>query len=576
LARVPVFRLTSLLAFSGAATLLSGSVVFAGAWQDNDAAPAEREAGIPITDPLVVEKCGTCHAADDKGNLSRISWMRTTPEGWAQSIKRMVSLNGLTIEAADSRAIVRSLAASHGLAPEEAKAVMYLPEKRMIDEGNIPNDDVRGACAACHSFAQPLSWRRSKSEWKTLQDMHVALYSQADAQYRRDAAATGEGAKKRTRGDVALEYMRKTAPLHTPEWAAWSARTRSPRLAGEWLVTASVPGQGRFVGTMRVAGGPGTDAFSTDMTLRPLEGGAAIRRTGSGLVYGGYAWRGRSSSGAAGGGPDALTSGVREAMWFSPDQQHAEGRWFWGEYHEFGYDVKLTRATAAPTILAVTPGMAKAGSKGLRFRIVGHNLPAVSAADIDLGAGVTVTNIVSTAPGELVVTADVAESATSGPRDVGVGGTVLEKAFPVYRRVDFLKVTPETGLARLGGAKHPKGYQQFEAIGYEFGPDGKQGTADDIAIGPVDVTWNIKEFPTVWYDDDVKFVGTLDQKALFTPASDGPNPARRFGRNNYGEVWVTATAKAERDRYGKPLSGRAFLVVTVPTYQRWDQPEVSQ
>ena len=27
---------------------------------------------------------------------------------------------------------------------------------------------------------------------------------------------------------------------------------------------------------------------------------------------------------------------------------------------------------------------------------------------------------------------------------------------------------------------------------------------------------------------------------------------------------------------GKPLAGRSYLVVTVPTYIRWDQPEVSK
>ena len=32
------------------------------------------EEGIPVTDPLVIAKCGTCHTRDDKGNLSRISW----------------------------------------------------------------------------------------------------------------------------------------------------------------------------------------------------------------------------------------------------------------------------------------------------------------------------------------------------------------------------------------------------------------------------------------------------------------------------------------------------------------------
>ena len=48
------------------------------------------EPGIPVTDPLVVAKCSGCHSKDDKGNLTRISWERSSPEGWQQAIKRMV------------------------------------------------------------------------------------------------------------------------------------------------------------------------------------------------------------------------------------------------------------------------------------------------------------------------------------------------------------------------------------------------------------------------------------------------------------------------------------------------------
>jgi quinohemoprotein amine dehydrogenase len=50
-------------------------------------------------------------------------------------------------------------------------------------------------------------------------------------------------------------------------------------------------------------------------------------------------------------------------------------------------------------------------------------------------------------------------------------------------------------LARLGGSeKHPKGYLQFEAIGYDKGAD-TASTADDVAVGPIDATWAMAEFP---------------------------------------------------------------------------------
>src|SRR5437870_637605 len=145
----------------------------------NQGASQSTDEGIPVTDPLVIAKCGTCHTKDAKGNLSRISWERTTPEGWEEAIKRMVRLNGLAITAEDARTIVKSLSITHGLAPEEARPVMYIPEHRILDETNIPNDTVRDACATCHPFGRPLSWRRSKDDWRLLANLHTALFPHA-------------------------------------------------------------------------------------------------------------------------------------------------------------------------------------------------------------------------------------------------------------------------------------------------------------------------------------------------------------------------------------------------------------
>ena len=103
-------------------------------------ASEETEPGIPVTDPLVIS-VRDLPRQGRKGNLSRISWERSTPEGWEEAIKRMVRLNGMTITPAEARSIVKYLATYHGLAPEEAKAVMYMPEHRLVDETNIPNDD---------------------------------------------------------------------------------------------------------------------------------------------------------------------------------------------------------------------------------------------------------------------------------------------------------------------------------------------------------------------------------------------------------------------------------------------------
>jgi quinohemoprotein amine dehydrogenase len=549
------------------------------------AKPAPEE-GIPVTSPLVVSKCGGCHTKDQHGNLLRISWERATPEGWEEAIKRMVRLNGVSLTPDEARSIVKYLATYHGLAPEEAKPVMYYAEHRIQDETNIPTDNVRGACANCHPLARPLSWRRSPEDWKLLANLHIALYPTADEAFRLGINAGGfdESRHHLEPGaplpvDEALAFLSKTAPLATPEWAAWRARMRAPKLAGRWIVSASMPGHGRFYGYMEVEPNAGTDdQFSTRVTLTSVRDGSTVSRTGHSLVYAGYAWRGRSKgTPAANAAPDDLSSEMREVLWFSPDQNAAEGRWFWGQYQEFGFDVKLQRTSAEPALIGADRSSLKTGSQAARVRLIAESLPAqIAPADLDFGTGVTVRRIVSHSATEIVAEVDVAADAVPGKRDIAFGRSVLPSAIAVYDRIDYVKVVPESALARLGSETHPKGYQQFDAVAYQRGADGKSHTADDVELGPIDVNWSVEEFYAVYGDDDKEFVGSLSPTGFFTPASDGPNPQRKFSRNNYGDVWVVATAKNEKDKDGRPMAGKSYLVVTVPAYIQWDQPEVGQ
>ena len=543
------------------------------------------EEGIPVTNQLVISKCGTCHTRDEKGNLSRISWERATPEGWEEAIKRMGRLNGVRLAPDEARAILKYLATDHGLAPEEAKPVMYYAERRLLDETNIPNDNVRGACTYCHAIARPLSWRRSAQDWNYLENLHVALYPQADEAFRLGMNAGGFDEDRHHRDpnaplpvDEAVAYFSKAAPLHTPEWAAWRARMRAPKLTGRWLVSAYILGKGKYYGDLEVQAGGAEDEFTTRVTLKSVKDGSTMTRTGHSLVYAGYAWRGRSKgTPASNPAPNDLGSEMREVLWFSPDQSSAEGRWFWGQYQEFGFDVTLRRPSADPTVIGVDRSALKTGSQGNRVRLIAESLPAqIQPADLDFGAGVTVRRVVSHTPTEIVAEVDVAANAISGKRDIAFRRSVLPDAIAVYDRIDYLKVVPDTALARLGSTVHPKGYQQFDVVAYNRGADGKPHTADDVELGPIDVSWSVEEFYSMYGDDDREFVGSLSDSGFFTPSSDGPNPQRKFSRNNYGDVWVVATAKNEKDKDGKPLQGKSYLVVTVPAYMQWDQPEVGQ
>ena len=309
-----------------------------------------------------------------------------------------------------------------------------------------------------------------------------------------------------------------------------------------------------------------------------MKDGSKIERTGNGLVYAGHSWRGRSkTSETAKLPPDSMAREMREAMWISPDQSYAQGRWFWGEYQEFGIDVKLSRVGAEPLVTLLNKSSLKTGSTAQSIKLIGENFPAdATAADLDFGPGVTVKSLVSKSNSELVAEVDVAATAVSGKRDVAFRRSILPAALAIYDRVDYIKVTPESTVARLGSDVHPKGYMQFEAVGYQRGADGKAHTADDVELGVIEVSWSVEEYMATYGDDDKEFVGTLNGTGFFTPSLDGPNPARKDSRNNYGNIWIVATAKDAKGKDDKPLVGKSYLVVTVPMYLRWDQPEVGQ
>ena len=137
--------------------------------------------------------------------------------------------------------------------------------------------------------------------------------------------------------------------------------------------------------------------------------------------------------------------------------------------------------------------------------------------------------------------------------------SVLPGAIAIYDRVDYIKVAPDSAMAAFGDQAHGRGYQQFEAIGYQRGPDGKLHTADDVELGPLDpndVTWSLEVFYSS-PGSSTDFVGKISPSGFFTPAADNPNA-------NF-DVWVVATL-SRKGQNGKPLVGKSYMVVTVPTY----------
>lgn len=134
-------------------------------------------------------------------------------------------------------------------------------------------------------------------------------------------------------------------------------------------------------------------------------------------------------------------------------------------------------------------------------------------------------------------------------------------------RVDRIAVEPPYQIARVGdgGGPIPKEYAVFDAVAWSNGPDGKPETADDVKLGVVPASWRSEPWnEQARVERDVEFAGKFEDPSvgLFTPGDAGPNPARKYGTNNAGNLKVIATVKDG----ARELGGEAHLIVTV---QRW-------
>ncbi len=523
---------------------------------------AKDRAGIPVTHQLVIDRCKACHDVDEQGRMSRISYMRKSPEGWEISIKRMVRLYEILLEPAEAREMVRYLANDHGLTREEAARGLYEAERRVHWSEADRDQDLRKTCGACHTLGRVLSQQRDEKEWKLLKATHLAFFPLADFQAFRGRSRFGgdsgidfenmteaeieeiferrrrEARRKGDRADKVLRALAKSQPLMSESWKTWSVNRRSVPVAGTWAVKGHEVGVGDLFGTL-VVRKDGEDTYVTEWRLARADGSSLVRR-GKGILYAGYSWRGRSSG-------EGDEESWREVLLLDDSWNAMKGRLFWGAYSEIGIDVDLMRLTGTPRIFAVQNGALPIPSQSHRLTVLGDGFPEdLAAGDFSLGQGITVKNAVRESADRVVLTVDVAVTAERGRRKISFRATPGPDLLVLYDTVDYIKVEPGRGLARVGGRAMPPQTERFEAWSMNRGPDGKLYTEDDYAIEVVPAKWSLEEFPIRENDDDVRFVGRIDaDTGVFTPALDGPNPNRRFEANNVGEVYVVAETELE-------------------------------
>ena len=334
------------------------------------AAPDE---GIPVTDADVLKACGSCHVRDDKQRMTRISYRRATPENWELTVRRMMSLNKVQIPPDVARRVIKSLSDSHGLAPEEARSIMFDAERRLVDFTYSADMETNDLCRRCHSIGRVLSERRTRDEWNGLIAMHRYYYPGVDGGsggFRRGgppapgrgAAATGRGrAGDSGRGgenqqpvDRALTRLIADFPLISQEWTAWSAAMRTPRLAGRWALAGYEIGKGPVYGQVTISDRPDmADSFLTDGRFVYAKGGQTVTRRSRAIVYTGFQWRGRSAD-----TPDDPGT-WREVAFIERNGQEIKGRWFTGGHDETGIDITLRRVSNDPLVSGTDVGLAE-------------------------------------------------------------------------------------------------------------------------------------------------------------------------------------------------------------------------
>ncbi len=572
--RSALFRPLSLLVLFLASTASDGHSQVPRASRSREDRERTPRRGIPVNDPLLVKHCDSCHRVDERGMMGRISFMRKNPEGWELSMKRMIRHHELKITPDEARSMIRTLSHRHGLTRSEAATSMYEAERRVHWSEAEHDQDLRDSCGGCHTLGRVFSQRRDLREWQLLKATHLAFFPLSNSAFRgrgrRSSERTGRTSGSSSRGtssrqtpgtfdpgsssresressdrggqdraDRVLADLARQYPLFTPEWEEWQLQEQEVPVAGTWTVIGHEVSRGDVRGFLTIERVE-SNQFTTRWQLRYGDGKEVVR-TGRGVMYAGYSWRGRTTlSPDMAGEPRQL----REVLLLDGEWKSMKGRLFTGGYNELGMDVTLHRHTGAARIFGVDDGGIQVPSRGRTLVVHGHALPEdLVPADFHLGAGITVTGARRIDAHTVDLTLDVERQAVLGPRRIAYRTARAPKLLTLYDTIDYIRIEPGEGFARVGGVAMPKQLERFEAVAVHRGPDEKPYTEDDVAVRVVDATWKLEEFHVRENDDDVKYVGTIDEKTgVFVPAVDGPNPKRKWRANNIGNVHVSATA----------------------------------
>lgn len=498
---------------------------------------------------LLQQNCMGCHVPENMKplQLSRISHQRKTPEGWLMTIARMQLVHGLKISDENRRTLVKHLADTQGLSPEEAAPYRYVLERR-LNHIEDKQPELAEMCARCHSEARVGLQRREQDEWDKLVHFHLGQWPSVEySAMGRDRDWFGIA-----RNEV-VPFLGENYGLQSDSWESWLSQA-SIDASGRWRVAGEMPGRGAFHGEMVVTA-KGDDNYKLKFKGR-FDNGEKLSGKGKAIIYSGYEWRG-----------DLKLDGERyqQVLALDPKSQSLTGRMYLKSQETLGLDLQAVRDSKA-TLLAASPTYLKADEE-TRVSLRGSQL----SGDIRISGGVEIVAVEKRSAEEITLRLRAPKDAGSRQVSVHVGDQTLQDGLAIYTNLSRVEVTPSYAVARVGdgGGQTGKVKAAFQAVGYSAGADGIDGTDDDIRLGVMPASWSLSPFDAKAIEDkDMEFAGSIDPKTgVFTPGEAGPNPARKYGTNNAGHLNVVAKVEGS----DKTVEASAELLVTV---QRWNNPPI--
>ncbi len=507
----------------------------------------------PSAREVLETRCSGCHAPHEEGGaLDAIEAQRKSPEGWSMTLSRMVRTHGVELQAGEARRLVKYLSDHYGLAPKEVEPYRFILEQRNTRTTQDVPKPLQAGCIQCHSYARIALQRRTQDSWQRLPDAKVALMANIGS----ETASAGQ-LKAYWFDDAknhAVPHLIAQQPFETAAWTAWQA-AKKPDYAGTWLVVGHDPGRGgEYTGQLTLTAGE-DDQYAGTFSYTFADG-SQMEGSTTGTIYTGFQWRGVAQA-----TQDEKETQQREILFASEDGNTLTGRRLLTNFGDLGMDETWYRVQDGARLLSVSPAMIQTGSpQTVKIFGMGFSGEMLSTEQVSFGEDVGVLSLrlddSRTLVAEVFARAGVAE----GPRPVSVKGVAGTGQVAVYEAVDYIRITPERGFARPGGIRTPKIFQQYEVLGYTNGPDNAKGTDDDVKLGRVGpVKWNLEEYVKRPNDDDIQYVGSVDQTGLFQPNADGPNPKRHLMEGNVGDVWVEAWYTPEGAK--RPMGARAHLLV---------------